>query len=88
MVENSSSGGVTINDVISHIQQQSAPFGGKGPSGMGAYQGHEGFLNFTQARTVYRQTTWDPMKIGEMLRPPYKDGKLKSFLDKQIAGLK
>jgi hypothetical protein len=33
------SGGVTINDVILHIAQDDLPFGGVGPSGMGAYHG-------------------------------------------------
>ncbi|RYD46450.1 MAG: coniferyl aldehyde dehydrogenase, partial [Sphingomonadales bacterium] len=33
------SGGVTINDVIFHISQEELPFGGVGPSGMGAYHG-------------------------------------------------
>ena len=33
------SGGVTLNDVIFHVIQEELPFGGIGPSGMGAYHG-------------------------------------------------
>ena len=41
-----SSGGVTINDCMGHIQQNDLGFGGVGPSGMGKYDGKDGFLNF------------------------------------------
>src|SRR5690606_4926294 len=37
------SGGVTINDCLLHIAQENQPFGGVGPSGMGAYHGEWGF---------------------------------------------
>ena len=33
------SGGVTVNDVIFHVAQEDLPFGGVGPSGMGSYHG-------------------------------------------------
>jgi len=36
------SGGVTVNDVIMHYAMDDLPFGGIGPSGMGAYHGVEG----------------------------------------------
>ncbi|HCK85087.1 MAG TPA: coniferyl aldehyde dehydrogenase [Hyphomonadaceae bacterium] len=61
-------GGVTINDVIFHISQENLPFGGVGPSGMGAYHGHRGFLEFSHEKAVYRQT---PSEIIAMFRPPY-----------------
>lgn len=37
------SGGMTINDTVLHVAQDRLPFGGVGPSGMGRYQGVEGF---------------------------------------------
>jgi coniferyl-aldehyde dehydrogenase len=61
-------GGVTINDTIMHLAMDDLPFGGIGPSGMGAYHGREGFLTFSHARPVYRQARVD---ITAMLRPPY-----------------
>jgi len=69
VVQNTKSGGVTINDVITHILQDDAPFGGVGTSGTGAYHGREGFLNFSHARTVFRQT---PLEFAAgIMRPPY-----------------
>ncbi|HRE15770.1 MAG TPA: aldehyde dehydrogenase family protein, partial [Rhodocyclaceae bacterium] len=40
-------GGVTVNDVVVHLAQHALPFGGVGPSGMGSYHGHQGFLTFS-----------------------------------------
>ena len=62
------SGGVTINDTILHIAQESLPFGGVGPSGMGAYHGYEGFLTFSKLKPVFRQSRFNGVA---MLNPPY-----------------
>jgi len=62
------SGGVTINDVIFHVTQDDLPFGGVGPSGMGAYHGHRGFLEFSHEKAVYRQISGELLAI---MRPPY-----------------
>jgi coniferyl-aldehyde dehydrogenase len=64
------SGGVCINDVIMHIMQEELPFGGVGPSGMGAYHGLDGFRTFSHAKSVFRQTRLNIGKLGGML-PPY-----------------
>ncbi len=62
------SGGVTINDVIFHISQENLPFGGVGPSGIGAYHGERGFREFSHEKAIYRQTK---SELIAMLRPPY-----------------
>ncbi|SEW20755.1 coniferyl aldehyde dehydrogenase [Luteibacter sp. 329MFSha] len=61
-------GGVTVNDTIMHLTMDDLPFGGVGPSGMGAYHGIDGFRTFSHARPVYRQSRLD---VTAMLRPPY-----------------
>jgi coniferyl-aldehyde dehydrogenase len=71
VLERTMSGGVTVNDVIYHIAQEDLPFGGIGPSGMGAYHGREGFLEFSHRRSVYRQTGND--LVGKIMRPPFTD---------------
>ncbi|MGE0595496.1 MAG: coniferyl aldehyde dehydrogenase [Hyphomonadaceae bacterium] len=68
LLERTHSGGVTINDVIFHFSMDDLPFGGVGPSGMGAYHGHRGFLEFSHEKAVLRQT---PSELIAMLRPPY-----------------
>ena len=50
------SGGVTINETLLHILQDDLPFGGVGPSGMGAYHGRDGFEAFSHKKAVYRQS--------------------------------
>ncbi|MEM7766307.1 MAG: coniferyl aldehyde dehydrogenase [Pseudomonadota bacterium] len=72
------SGGVTVNDVLFHVAQEDLPFGGVGPSGMGAYHGHDGFLEFSHRKAIYTQTG---NEILAMLRPPYGEK-----FRKQVAG--
>jgi len=76
------SGGVTVNDVIFHVAMEDLPFGGVGPSGMGSYHGVDGFREFSHRKSVYRQLKKDlgPMKA---LRPPYGEG-VKKFLAAQL----
>ena len=64
VVDNTTSGGVTVNDVISHIQMEDLPFGGVGPSGMGSYHGYDGFKEFSHAKAVYKQTKFNLMPIS------------------------
>ena len=52
VLDNTVSGGVTINNVAQHPAADDAPFGGIGASGMGAYHGREGFAEFSHARTI------------------------------------
>ncbi len=63
------SGGVTVNDCITHALAKSLPFGGIGHSGMGAYGGKAGFLTFSHARSIYRQGK--SLEAELALRPPF-----------------
>ena len=64
------SGGVTVNDVIFHVSMEELPFGGVGPSGMGAYHGHDGFKTFSHAKSIYHQPKINVAKIAGFM-PPY-----------------
>ncbi len=68
LLDNTTSGGVTVNDVFYHVAQEDLPFGGIGPSGMGAYHGKDGFLEFSHRKAVYTQPRADVLGF---LRPPY-----------------
>jgi coniferyl-aldehyde dehydrogenase len=74
------SGGVTVNDVIMHVAMEDLPFGGIGPSGMGAYHGIDGFKTFSHAKSVFNQARSD---ITAMMRPPYGP-KFQKMLDGAI----
>ena len=71
VLNNTTSGGVTINDVIWHIGQEDLPFGGIGPSGMGCYHGYDGFLEFSHKKSVFKQTKANMIKLMKMI-PPYQ----------------
>jgi coniferyl-aldehyde dehydrogenase len=80
VLDNTTSGGVTLNDVIWHIGQEELPFGGVGPSGTGSYHGHDGFKEFSHAKAVYKQFSADLMA---QMMPPYK-GKMFESMKNQI----
>ena len=64
------SGGVTVNDTVFHAGIDDLPFGGVGPSGMGAYHGIDGFRTFSHAKAVYVQPKIDVTKLAGF-KPPY-----------------
>lgn len=68
VLNGTTSGGVTVNDVLFHNAAEDLPFGGIGPSGMGSYHGKDGFLEFSHKKAVYKQTG---SEILAMMRPPY-----------------
>ena len=82
VLDRTTSGGVTVNDVIMHVSMEDIPFGGVGPSGMGAYHGIDGFRTFSHAKAVYRQSRLDVAGMAG-LRPPYGE-KLRALMTKQI----
>jgi aldehyde dehydrogenase (NAD+) len=51
----SSSGGVTVNNVLMHYAENKLPFGGVNGSGMGRYKGMHGFRELSNARSVFLQ---------------------------------
>ncbi len=68
LLDTTVAGGVTVNDTILHIAQDSLPFGGIGHSGMGHYHGHEGFLTFSKKKPVFHQSRLNGMGL---FKPPY-----------------
>jgi len=62
------SGGVCLNDTLLHVAQDDLPFGGIGPSGMGHYHGHEGFLTFSKAKAVLAKQR---LNTAKLIYPPY-----------------
>lgn len=71
LTQATSSGGVTVNDTMFHFAQEDLPFGGVGPSGMGAYHGEASFLAFSHAKSIFHQA---PINGARLFSPPY--GKL------------
>ena len=61
-------GGVTVNDTLLHFAINGLPFGGVGPSGMGAYHGRAGFDAMSKQLPILWQSRW---AASDMLKPPY-----------------
>ena len=68
VLSETTSGGACMNGTILHIGNSKMPFGGVGPSGMGAYHGRHSFETFSHRKAVLRRgIRLDP----KMMYPPY-----------------
>ncbi|XP_055574831.1 aldehyde dehydrogenase family 3 member A2-like [Falco cherrug] len=68
VISETSSGGVTANDVIMHSLVPDLPFGGVGNSGMGAYHGKHSFETFSHCRACLIKDL--KMEVVNKLRYP------------------
>lgn len=69
ILNETSSGGVSINATLLHAAAQTIPYGGVGESGLGAYQGKCSFDTFSHYKGVYAQNVAPDYHP----RPPYPD---------------
>jgi aldehyde dehydrogenase (NAD+) len=72
ILQETSAGGMCINDVITHYVNPNLPFGGVGNSGQGAYHGKYSFDAFSHQKSVSKKGNWLDVPLRY---PPYK-GKL------------
>ncbi len=69
VLDRTTSGGASINETLMHVVVENLPFGGIGPSGMGAYHGEYGFQTFSHRKGVFLQSRYN---AASLLRPPYR----------------
>ncbi|MCZ6500131.1 MAG: aldehyde dehydrogenase family protein [Gammaproteobacteria bacterium] len=69
-----SCGSACINDVMMFAAVHELPFGGVGPSGMGAYSGKRGFDTFSHMKAVMKRGWWPDLDIRFA---PYTEKKFK-----------
>lgn len=74
------SGGMSVNDIATHASCETLPLGGVGHSGMGAYHGYHGFLEFTHPKAILKQKK---ISMAKLFNPPYTKRQSK-ILDKLI----
>lgn len=74
-------GGGCINDTVVHVSNLNLPFGGVGPSGMGAYHGEKSFRLLSHEKSIVKRGTWIdiPFRFA-----PYKQLKWIKYLFKFI----
>lgn len=58
LINSLSFGGGAVNDVITHITNSNAPFGGVGNSGLGMYHGKYSFDTFSHKKHIYKKYTF------------------------------
>ena len=74
VLEETRSGGVTVNDVFLHATVETLPFGGVGASGMGRYHGKAGFDTFSHKKSILDVRGFlgtNLLKGTKPARPPY-----------------
>ncbi|MFE0501128.1 coniferyl aldehyde dehydrogenase [Lysobacter soli] len=76
IVSGTLAGGVTVNDTLLHFGAHDLPFGGIGPSGIGAIHGRTGFDTFSKLLPVFRQRSFAG---SDLLKPPYR-----GFVDRMV----
>lgn len=75
ILQETSSGGVCINDCAIHFLHHNLPFGGVGNSGMGKSHGYAGFLAFSHEKPVMKQRSG--LTSVQAFYPPYTSLKKK-----------
>ncbi len=68
VMQSTISGGACVNETMLHIAHENMPFGGSGPSGLGAYHGFDGFVEFSHKKGIFYEGPFSPASI---LKPPY-----------------
>lgn len=64
-------GGMVVNHLIFHFATHKLPFGGVGPSGLGAYHGKFGFETFSHKKSVLTKPTRPDLTA--IIYPPYTE---------------
>ncbi len=64
-------GGMVVNHLLFHFATHKLPFGGVGPSGLGAYHGKFGFEEFSHRKSVLTKPTRPD--VASFIYPPYTE---------------
>ena len=73
MIKEVSAGGMVVNHLLFQFASNKLPFGGVGPSGMGAYHGKFGFEEFSHKKSVMTKPT-RPDAMSFMYPAVYREG--------------
>ncbi|KAG9301256.1 hypothetical protein G9A89_012639 [Geosiphon pyriformis] len=76
VLDNTRSGGASINDCMLHFAVNTLPFGGIGSSGMGSYHGKRSFDVFSHERSTL-ETPFYAERLLKARYPPYTQKKMK-----------
>ncbi len=82
IINSTSSGGVTVNDMLLHANNKMG-FGGVGYSGMGRYKGGmTGYKEFSNPKSVFEQGFMS--RFTRMFFPPFKNDRIRNMLRSHV----
>ena len=70
IIDNTSSGGMVVNEVKSHFLNLDLPFGGVNESGTGRSHGYHGFITFSNQRSMQKN---GQLSMVGLTFPPYTE---------------
>ncbi len=83
IVDNTSSGGITVNDLLLHADSETMGFGGVGYSGMGRYKGgFIGYQAFSNPKAVLEQGLM--RRFSGVFFPPLSSDRARKFLRRRV----
>jgi aldehyde dehydrogenase (NAD+) len=68
------SGAYVVNDTVVQMTNLHLPFGGVGGSGYGRFHGKDGFLGFSNPKSIARVSSMDSFPLNQRY-PPYTESK-------------
>lgn len=78
VVHSTSSGGITVNDLVAHVYSHTMGFGGVGDSGMGRYKGGViGYRSFSNPKSVFEQGLMG--RLTRSLLPPFSSDRTRAI---------
>jgi coniferyl-aldehyde dehydrogenase len=80
VIERTISGGACVNDTVVQVVHESLPLGGVGTSGVGRYNGEEGFRTFSHQKSVLYQGRW---AAHQLFSAPYSP-RVKKLVDMMV----
>ena len=84
VLDQTRSGGASLNDCLVHDTMHDLPFGGVGESGYGAYHGVDSFDGFTHRRSITKTPRWNIEWIQQLRYPPSTKDKHALFLARTV----
>ncbi len=83
IINNTSSGGITVNDLLLHADSETMGFGGVGYSGMGRYKGgFIGYQAFSNPKAVVEQGLM--RRFSGVFFPPLSSDRARKFLRRRV----
>merc|ERR1712157_372519 len=85
-LKNTTSGGVSVNDILMHAAIDTLPFGGVGLSGQGSFHGKATFDRFVHQKSVLKTNWLGKFLWPKLMKPVFNEQETK-MMEAMLPGL-